>query len=112
MSIEKIYPRNSTEERLFNIWKAIPNLIEFGVTDNFFDVGGNSLKSMSLITKINAEFVSNYTILNLFIYPNIRLFAEHIQTSDIVQVLQEPTVQRTIERMEETLRLLNTKIDE
>ena len=42
-------PRNETEAALVDIWKAVLNKNEVGITDHFFESGGHSLKSHSVI---------------------------------------------------------------
>jgi amino acid adenylation domain-containing protein len=53
---EYILPRTPLEERLFKLWTEVLQFDKFGVTDNFFALGGNSLNVMDLITKIHTEF--------------------------------------------------------
>jgi len=51
---DKTSPRNSAEQQLAEIWADALNMpVEnIGVFDNFFDIGGHSLLSMSVISKI------------------------------------------------------------
>jgi amino acid adenylation domain-containing protein/thioester reductase-like protein len=39
----RIAPRNDTEQRLWNIWRSVLKHTDFGVTDSFYAVGGDSL---------------------------------------------------------------------
>ena len=48
---------NSEAERiLIEIWKKILNLDDIGINDNFFMLGGNSLKAVRLTSLIKSEF--------------------------------------------------------
>ncbi|MQY02119.1 non-ribosomal peptide synthetase [Actinomadura macrotermitis] len=47
-----VAPRDAEEERLLAIWKDTLPPGPLGVTDNFFDVGGNSLLAVRLIAQI------------------------------------------------------------
>lgn len=52
----KIYPRNEFELRLAQIWEDIIGVSIPSVHANFFDVGGDSLKTIRLVSEINKEF--------------------------------------------------------
>lgn len=49
-------PRSETEERLVNIWKEILQCDEIGVYDDFYSLGGDSLKGLGLIDEIEQKF--------------------------------------------------------
>jgi amino acid adenylation domain-containing protein/non-ribosomal peptide synthase protein (TIGR01720 family) len=51
-----VAPRNPTEVRLKKILEALLNVRPIGITDNFFDLGGNSLLTLTLVGQIQAEF--------------------------------------------------------
>ncbi|WP_242836733.1 non-ribosomal peptide synthetase [Clostridium sp. BNL1100] len=48
---DRVYtaPRNDTEKQLADIWQKILGLDRIGINDNFFDIGGDSLKAMETI---------------------------------------------------------------
>jgi amino acid adenylation domain-containing protein len=47
-------PRNHRERKLVEIWKALLETAAVGIRDNFFDVGGTSLKAVSLMIEIES----------------------------------------------------------
>ena len=49
-------PRDRMEERLTAIWGEVLNVNRPGVRDNFFDLGGDSLVAVSLLTRVEAQF--------------------------------------------------------
>lgn len=51
-----IKSRNSTDERLLNIYKIIFNLDEISIEDSFFELGGDSLTAIKLEIEIKSEF--------------------------------------------------------
>lgn len=51
-SVSFAAPRNSVEEKLLGFWKANLRCSSIGIHDNFFDLGGNSLIAVRLITTI------------------------------------------------------------
>lgn len=81
-----IEPSNKEEEILLNIFKKILNFDDIGVTDNFFDLGGDSLGAMKIqIEALSNELTINYA--DIFKYPTVRELAkcansEHITASN------------------------------
>lgn len=71
-------PANETEKRLVEIWEKILDRKKIGVLDNLFELGGNSLKMISMINKIRQEFNVRVSLKRIFISPNIRSLAEEI----------------------------------
>jgi acyl-coenzyme A synthetase/AMP-(fatty) acid ligase len=55
-----IIPRNPIEQKLWDIWSQILGHEDFGVRENFFEVGGHSLLAMILISKFNTTFKQNF----------------------------------------------------
>ncbi len=50
----QVEPRTSTEKQLVTIWKTVLGLEYIGIHDNFFALGGNSLKAIKLVFQINS----------------------------------------------------------
>jgi amino acid adenylation domain-containing protein len=48
-------PRNPIEGKLVSLWEEVLHHEGVGVTDNFFDLGGDSIKAVRLISRINDE---------------------------------------------------------
>ncbi|MCW8843836.1 MAG: non-ribosomal peptide synthetase, partial [Rhodobacteraceae bacterium] len=53
---ERIPARTPTEQALTEVWQDILGHEDFGVADNFFDVGGDSLRAMELLLLMNKRF--------------------------------------------------------
>jgi amino acid adenylation domain-containing protein len=68
---EYIAPRTDTEHKLVQIWEEVLVKENIGVRDDFFALGGHSLKAMKLVSKINQELQSALKIGNIFISPTI-----------------------------------------
>lgn len=45
-------PKNNTEKLIYNIWAELLGHNDFGVEDNFFEIGGDSIKAIQMITRI------------------------------------------------------------
>ncbi|OQP61102.1 hypothetical protein A3860_05120 [Niastella vici] len=101
-------PRNPTEEQLAAIWKQVLGREMVGIRDNFFEIGGNSLKAARLMELINRAFPMNISLPMLFKYPNIYSLAEYIVTAGEAEVAQpsENELSESTAIIDRTLHLL------
>ncbi|MDQ0416438.1 NRPS condensation-like uncharacterized protein/acyl carrier protein [Croceifilum oryzae] len=61
-----VRPTNEMETRLVAIWQEVLGVDRVGIEDNFFDLGGQSLKAMKLVAKIQKEFDMDFPLSTLF----------------------------------------------
>ncbi len=61
-----IDPRNEIDEKLIIIWKEILEVDRIGIQDNFFNLGGNSLKATRLLNYLYKEFDLKLNLLTIF----------------------------------------------
>jgi len=80
-STEYIAPRNETEEKLAQIWCEILDIEKVGVTDNFFDIGGHSLKAVNLVSRIQKEFNVAVKVSDIFDKPSVEKLAAYFEQS-------------------------------
>lgn len=59
-------PETALEESLCRIWQKTLGIEAIGIDDNFFDLGGHSLKGMMLIANIQAELEKSVPLKALF----------------------------------------------
>ncbi|MCY8944265.1 non-ribosomal peptide synthetase, partial [Bacillus atrophaeus] len=59
-------PETELEEKLCRIWQNTLGIETLGIDDNFFDLGGHSLKGMMLIANIQAELEKTVPLKALF----------------------------------------------
>lgn len=72
-------PSNEMEQKLSIIWQEILSVGQVGVTDRFFDLGGHSLKTTILRSRIQKEFDTLLHLGELFTSPTIQQQVELIQ---------------------------------
>ncbi len=72
--IEYTAPRDEIERKLTEIWAATldGNAERIGIDDNYFDLGGHSLKATVLVAKIHRELDVKLKLAEIFKYPTIR----------------------------------------
>ncbi|WP_291286915.1 non-ribosomal peptide synthetase [Flavobacterium sp.] len=78
---ERIAPKGRIEKTLALIWKDILAVDTINATDDFFTLGGHSLKLGQLINKINEQLQVTVSFEKLFEYSVLRDQAELIKTS-------------------------------
>ncbi|CAN2247163.1 hypothetical protein STZ1_100003 [Bacillus subtilis] len=70
--VEYEAPKNYIEETIVLIWEELLGVKPIGISDNFFDIGGNSLKLMSALTSINKQMNTNLSVHNVFENPTVK----------------------------------------
>lgn len=63
---EYLAPSNLNEEKMVRLWQDSLGIDQIGITDDFFNLGGHSLKALRLIEGINKTFSSNLTLQDLY----------------------------------------------
>ncbi|WP_368656566.1 amino acid adenylation domain-containing protein [Brevibacillus dissolubilis] len=76
----QIAPRNDMEHKIASIWKSVLGLHEVGVTNSFFDVGGNSLSLMTVHQQVKKELEREFPLVELFRYTTIEELSAYLQT--------------------------------
>ena len=79
---EYVAPTTEIEIALCSIWEEVLGVERVGITDNFFRIGGHSLKAVKLTNEINKVYNIALKINNLFKAPTIAEFAHLIEIFD------------------------------
>jgi acyl carrier protein len=74
-------PRTLMEEMLVEIWAEVLKLDKIGVHDNFFDIGGHSLKATQVISRIRETFRMDLSLRVLFEAPTVAELAMRVEQS-------------------------------
>lgn len=86
-------PVGDTEQRLAAIWQRVLDRADVGVLDNFFQIGGQSLKATQIVSRIFKEFKAKIELNDLFTCPTIRTLAAVIdqkQPADYQKLIPIP----------------------
>ncbi len=95
-----VHAENEPEQIIANICKQVLNLAEISVTDNFFDLGANSLKLFSLFNKLQYQYGNSATLsmVELYTYGSVRQLARFLQGQDEQDRIKEEVSQRAENR--------------
>ena len=85
---EMIEPKSKIEKELTQIWCKLLDLKSIGITNNFFDIGGNSLLAIKMVSELKESLHINAEPLILMQYPNIRELAAFLAKSGDIK--EEP----------------------
>ncbi|MCP4132737.1 MAG: FkbM family methyltransferase, partial [bacterium] len=80
MAMEYSPPETKTEIQLVEIWKELLAIKKIGITQNFFDLGGHSLKATIMITRIHKEMNVDLPLIRVFTNPTIKMLAAEINS--------------------------------
>jgi len=78
LGLELVSPRNPTERRLLEIWKSALDLLDLGVRDPYFDVGGTSLAAVMICAEIERGFGKRLPLTALVEFPTVEALAQRI----------------------------------
>jgi len=76
-----VAPRDEDERRVAKVWEELLGIDRIGVHDNFFDLGGNSLMAIRVISRLKKDLGVDVSEVSIFEGPTVaslaRLLAPH-----------------------------------
>ena len=76
--VEYIDPRNEVEEKLIKIWSEVLEVGRIGIDDDFFTLGGHSLKAVKIVSMIQRELMAEVSVGEIFRHLTVRELGEYI----------------------------------
>ncbi|MEO8304085.1 MAG: non-ribosomal peptide synthetase [Betaproteobacteria bacterium] len=76
----RVAPSTETERRLADIWSVVLGIDDVGVTDSFFDLGGDSLRAAEIARRFSERYGGAVDIAGLFEYATIRALAGAVES--------------------------------
>ncbi|MEM6402392.1 MAG: SDR family oxidoreductase, partial [Cyanobacteria bacterium P01_D01_bin.116] len=68
--------RNEVEEIIAQIWQQILGIEKIGIYDNFFDLGGDSLTSIKVVSHLEKKLNIQISVANIYNRPTVSSLAE------------------------------------
>lgn len=79
LSKEFFQPQTELEQVLAEVWSRVLGVEQIGIKDNFFDLGGDSIKAIQILALLRKNQVK-LEIKDLFDYPTIEGLIPHLKT--------------------------------
>ncbi|WP_345027411.1 amino acid adenylation domain-containing protein [Flavivirga jejuensis] len=105
--VDYVAPRNSIEKEIAQIWQAHFSLDRVGIKDDYFQLGGDSIKTIRLISILNKSFNIGFPIVSFYENPTIEGMAYFIsQSSDQVKDIRQlkENIDKTIADIETSVK--------
>lgn len=75
-------PRNNREAGILAIWRQVLGNENIGIDDNFFDLGGHSLKAIQVVNRLQKELKIKTSLKDIFDAPTVRAFHDATQKAE------------------------------
>src|SRR3989339_380216 len=72
-------PQTDREKKVAEIWQEVLNIKTVGLNDNFFHLGGHSLKAIQVLARINKKFKIDLSLKDLFKNFSIRKLVKSVK---------------------------------
>lgn len=73
-------PKNDIEEDFVKVWEEVLGKEIAGINQNFFDIGGNSIRLMEMYSRIEELYPGKLTVSDIFAFPTIAKLAKLISS--------------------------------
>ncbi|MDL2141592.1 beta-ketoacyl synthase N-terminal-like domain-containing protein [Flavobacterium tructae] len=94
--VNYVPPSNETEEKLVEMWKSFFSKDEIGVLHDFFALGGNSLKGVTMLKLIQKRFDIEIKIKDFYQKSTIKELAAEIDMGLKLVTLQEESTYKSV----------------
>jgi len=84
-----VAPQNDIERKLVTIWEQLLQRESIGVNDNFFEIGGHSLRAIRLIALVQQKLSEEIKLSQIFTHPTIKELAELIKPTEEISLIQD-----------------------
>ncbi|MBW4619917.1 MAG: LLM class flavin-dependent oxidoreductase [Cyanosarcina radialis HA8281-LM2] len=78
LEVSYVVPKTEVERAIAVIWQEILQVEKVGIYDNFFDLGGTSLRIVQVQTKVREELGYEVSLVDLFKHPTIDSLAKYL----------------------------------
>jgi pyochelin synthetase len=89
-------PKNEIERSIASIFQEVLEIEKIGVTNNFFDLGANSLLITTVYRKLGEVLpaqIASISLVDLFNYPTVRALAQRLMQVKDINVLEQQSVE-------------------
>ncbi len=96
---EYIKPKSELEQLIAGIWSENLNIDKIGIYDNFFDLGGTSVKMAQIYQNLNNKLPNKeFSIVELFQYPTVHSLSQYLSTPNVTTESKMVEEERSVSR--------------
>ncbi|MEA2174580.1 MAG: hypothetical protein QOD00_2172, partial [Blastocatellia bacterium] len=99
-----VAPHNEIEQTIATVWQEVLQVAQVGIHDNFFDLGGDSIRVYEVHNKLRERLSVQLSILDLFRYPTVEALAHHASEDQGAETSIRQTQDRAAKRAEAAQR--------
>ncbi|MGG4217920.1 non-ribosomal peptide synthase/polyketide synthase [Paenibacillus jamilae] len=89
-----VAPRTWMEEKLAEIWQDVLGISQVGINEDFFEIGGHSLRATTLTSKVRKQLSKPMDLQNIFEAPTIELLAALLEEQDHITYAAIPVTEK------------------
>lgn len=86
LDVPYIAPRGAFEEKLAEIWSRLLRVEQVGIHDSFFDLGGDSLLVLQVVSDVRRVFAVEVPLSDFFIGPTVAQVARRVEEALLKRV--------------------------
>jgi amino acid adenylation domain-containing protein len=75
IAADYVAPRNDTEQAIADVWAEVFGYGDIGVNDDFFELGGDSLKALTALSKVHRRLGMEIPVKEMFSHPTVARLA-------------------------------------
>ncbi|MBF0102753.1 MAG: amino acid adenylation domain-containing protein [Desulfobacterales bacterium] len=75
-----VLPKDELEQQLLTIWESVLSMNQLSMHDNFFDLGGHSIKATRLISRIQTQLGIEIGLKEIYTYSTLAELADFIRS--------------------------------
>lgn len=96
VSTEYIAPATNIEEELVKVWTEILGVDRIGINDNYFSLGGDSIKAIQIVSKLNQKKLS-VRVKDILTYQTIKDLCLNVDFYSDIKTYSQETLEGNVE---------------
>lgn len=109
--MEYVAPRDDLESVLAGVWEKVLGLTPVGIFDNYFALGGDSIRVIQLVHEANRYHLA-ITAMDVFQHPTVHQLAQHIRDGRDGERINNPAPLELIKLPERVFNSLPDEIED
>lgn len=100
---------NETENTLINIWKDLLKIDKININDNFYEIGGNSILTVRMLSRVKSTLNTDIDLINMFTKPTISALASYIDGKEQASSIEEDNLTIALNDAKTYISIVNSE---